>query len=368
VVQIGFKVRPLDECIYDLKPARKPFVPGGCSSSVLAVQMHLIGRDDLLGSLVPWWDLHLRGRNAVADGRAELRIAALWHWEMRAGELDSDWGHIVGRLRALRMADSAIPFVTLIDIRAMEATVAGRPRPHRKGDELIDRVILLPSSTGRGLGSGASAPPAVTDKEPDLDPYGACRRLREGGFVVIAALVRGLDDKRLTRRGCGYCLRVDQVCSEFLEDIIGRDTVAAWKVHPADGEVLPKKKVQAWWEKIRKLSEEEYYARSVLTLYKDENSKHHLAFLARKYPKALLSLYRKLLRDYPARDGADLLAVLMNSKLPNKTKGEAILAGIVEGNPLQRRAALRQLINLMPDEFLQLLLPPFADAKVKKTK
>jgi hypothetical protein len=314
-----------------------------------------MGREDLIGLLCPRWDQLLDSQDILASGKAALRSEALMHWLDRIEQRDSDWGQILARLRITRLEGEAKEGG--LDIRAMEATVAGRAGPYRKGDELIDRLIRLPSSRVRGA---IGLPPVFIDEE--RDPHGACRPLREGGFVAIAAMVRGLDDKRLTRRNLW---RVDQACSELLEDIIGRDTVAAWKVHPAAGEVLPKKKVQAWWGKARKLSEEDYYSRSVLTLNKGENSKHHLQFLARKYPKALLPLYRKLLRDYPVRDGADLLAGMMNSKLPNKTKGEAILAGIVEGNRRQRRAALRQLGNLVPDDLRQLLLLPFAAAGMK---
>jgi hypothetical protein len=275
----------------------------------------------------------------------------------------------------LWVVDSAITNEALIDIRAMEATIAGRSGPYRKGDELVERLIRLPSEK-RLLGVLGIGVPSTPLNEADYDPNGACRPLREGGFAVIAILVRGLDDKRLTRRNGSGLMRVDQVCSEFLEDIIGRETVGPWKLPPVKVEgfllesraALPKKKVHAWWEKARKFSEEEYYARSVLTLYKNENSKHHLQFLARKYPKALLPLYRKLLGGYPERDGADLLAAVMNSKLPGTSKREALLAGLIEGNRRQHDAALRQLFNLMPGDLIQLLLAPIADAKVKKTK
>jgi hypothetical protein len=355
VVQCGFTVRALRDCEAHLRATEEV---GGhqIDEVVVAVQCHLAGRDDIAVTLLA--SAHSPPGPFGRSLEAGLRLAALKHWRKWACEKDSDWGLVHRRLRVLLATEPALKGELGPYLQSMQATLSGPGRPAREGDELVERLIRFPSRPRLEAGEGGFGNLGVPLW--GHDPHNVCRPFQEGGFKAIAALVRGLDDRRLTRRRplswhneCTL-MRVDEACSEFLVDIIGRDTVERWGP-PGGGKVLPREKVLAWWAKARRLTEEDYYFQSALSLYPSHNSEHHLDFIALKNPKTLPALYRKLLRDHPGRDGADVLERLLSSKLAGRAKREAVLLGATKGSPVQRRAALAELRAINPTAFVRLL-------------
>ena len=327
------------------EPLLKEDIESG--SLLFAVQCWLAGRRDAPLAILPQV---LLDEQALKD---QLRLTAYDHWREQIGHENSDWAYLAGRLRALRLI--AAGWENLLDglILPMEETIKAKPAPRGTVEALLDDLIRTPlhfawDKTG-GLG-GALVPAEPSNSQFIPSPY---EKLKLAGFDAVPALMKALDDKRLTRMTRfsfpSDLVRVDQTAGSLLLEIIDEATLARWERRglldrSQWNPTLPRKKLAAWWQKTRKKGEAAYYIGQTLAP-EGSLASFPLRILSRKHPKELPRLYRELLRRRHALDGREILDALLASNLPARTKRESLWDGLSEGSAVQRVAVLKALLR-----------------------
>ncbi|MGE3804739.1 MAG: hypothetical protein AB7K24_08720 [Gemmataceae bacterium] len=177
-------------------------------------------------------------------------------------------------------------------------------------------------------------------------------RLRRQGFDAIPLLINHLDDDRLTRgqhyaskHWPAYHRRVRDVVSDILVQLApDRNN---WR---RVGHAYAKQDVQAWWEKTRKLGEEQYARQHLITDIGCEwvVRSSMLEILARKFPARLPEVYRSIMADPRQISSGQVAEAIVASNLTREKKFALLSEGAQHSDERHRLAALKQLKTLEP--------------------
>ncbi len=295
----------------------------------------------------------LAGALKDATGRSDRPPCSSKHtlcrmaWEYWAGQLKrpvADWPGINKRLLKLLAEDDGL---ATDENRALLASLGLTlaPREARRGtvEALVDGLIDV---TEPWLSPCAAAEGA------EQDPVYV--KVAERGFELIPVLIDHLNDDRLTRTeswpfsavpSMPY-LRVGELARHLLRDMTGEECtepVAA----------------REWWRMAREQGEEAYWSEHAYTAKNTGNVQNSpceamLRLLARRHPRALAGVYRKLLDEHPDMQDAAVVDAIAISDLSREQKIE-LFTRAARGKLPHRHCALWQLRKLGAGQFDALL-------------
>jgi hypothetical protein len=290
--------------------------------------------------------------NSIFSQSANLRPQAAlsrlaWaHWANELAKRDTDRAAIAQHIRFLFASDPALAtddnrkFLT-----ALDAALAPRRGKPGTTEALIDDLLDLS---------------AYVPGQRDDARY---QRLLDLGFAAIPSLIEHLDDQRLTRCIAGgedawpiHFLRICDVVSLLLEDLAGE----RWATQPSNvfGWPFEKASVQAWWQNAQKVGEEAQWLNHVWP--EDHNVQWLrspiLELLAKKYPKHLPAIYRKVLKERPVMYIDQLTEAIGKSTLSRDQKRELLLEGTASEWLERKRSALKELKTVDRERFITILV------------
>jgi len=272
-------------------------------------------------------------------------------WAYSGNELvkpDSDRSKTATRIKALLAAEPKLNTEgNRAILKALEAALVPSTAKPGTVERLIDDLTDMCNS-GR--------------RHDEADPR--YTRVADMGFAAVPALLKHLDDDRLTRsvkQGFNnfptWNVRVKHVVSDLLQELagegLGKDWLRrqqGWEVEIADA--------QAWWDKARKEGEEAYFLRHVLPPEEKATSPSSLmlSIITKKYPQHLPKLYKAILEDRPKIQSWPIAEAVAKSSLPGEKKRELFLAASRNKNLEHRRVGLSHLQELDPQQFITILL------------
>ncbi len=259
----------------------------------LALQMHARGWK----AAETLFEIGSRQEQAVRP-RTELRYLAWEYWEARLRDKSADYWPAASR--------------------QMKALVADEPEL----DTPANRRLL--HSLEAALVPSRAAPGSVESIIDDLvnarwnhESDDRFARVLDLGFEAVPALLKHLDDDRLTR--CIdvsiRCHCVGDLASDLLRSLAGRAATEDWPDRPEDSDE-EKRCAREWWDAARQQGEEAYLLAHVLPPPPPHGVSHGLPesaqvhLLGKKYPRSLLRLYRDVLQKRPDIDSEPLAAAL----------------------------------------------------------
>jgi hypothetical protein len=235
-------------------------------------------------------------------------------------------------------------------IRSLElALVPGQAKPGSI-DALIDDLLEVTT-----VGNPAD--------RSDADPR--YRKLAMLGFDAVPALIAHLDDERLTRAwqmGGKATVHYYQV-SDFARDLLRGLSGGAIQTDPRTAR-FDQAAAEKWWGEARKVGEEAYLTRHVLTDNTDAEWPNDLMLelLKEKYPARLPGVYRRLLDVRPKMASWSVARAVSASALPHDVRQKLLLDGARRANLNHRAGALEFLRPFDPgsyDRFLREALEAF---------
>jgi hypothetical protein len=354
---VGSQLHTLDHggkppvCVEPDKKLADPFMSDGFLSTfginsalAIAIQCHARGWDHLAGELL-WISFqqeagHQRSQfyqPAGLSAKDALPLLAWAHWANELIRPDTDRAAIRKRLKALLAAEpiSSSPSKRSL-VHALDLALEPSRAESGSTEALIDGLMEL-SGTGHYL------------SEP---PY--CR-LADLGFGAVPALIKHLRDQRLTRHAFPGVNNapprhhtVGDVVSSLLEALAGH-------------ELTPQRDPRAalvWWQTAGKVGERNHFRAHVLPVGATRQwpNEHMLRLIAKKYPEDLPRIYATLLDIRPQIHSWPIVKAMSESHLSVETKRQALLRGAVHKDFEHRRAALGQLIDVAPEQFVPLLI------------
>jgi hypothetical protein len=318
--------------------------------------------------------------------RDDLIQMAWCYWYPKLHEPGTDWRLIAEPLKAICAADKSIyePEHRAI-LRSLEAALV--PSKAKPGSiaAMIDDLMQCQTT-------------CVPFGEGDADPRGSelvgwigmpdgpdprFLRLVMQGFDAVPELIEHLDDKRLTRmyfKGqlkvpVGYQFLVNDVVSDLLnglaDDELGRGWLDRFKGYTVD-----KARAQAWWEKVKRVGEENYLIQHVLSLGEHDRlpasqlkgrrsfepegrqwpNSQLLWVMFEKYPQRLPQIYHTALDKTEKIVSWPLAYAIRRSRLAREKKLELLLYGCKHKELRHRAAALWQLKELDKELFMKNLI------------
>jgi len=185
------------------------------------------------------------------------------------------------------------------------------------------------------------------------------------GFAIVPALLRHLDDDRLTRaRTVGinnmrsYTRPLGELASDALQEIAG-DAV------PCSGGIAPRIAVadaEAWWATANQQAEDEYMVASFLRGHTGS-----MRILAAKWPERLYLATVEMVERTPERAGYDVVDAIASGSMRKSQKVELlerIAAATLDG----RLQALRRLAGVDEARFCARFLEVLATAPKQMPK
>lgn len=315
-----------------------------------AIQFHARGWDELAQPIVAHWS-----KDSNTTPMIRLTIDAWEHWTRDLCSPEVNWSKLAPQLQIIldREPKAFEPHHRHL-LRSMQ--LALQPSNAKPGsmDALVDRLIDAPMETGA----------MFTYKD---DP----RYLKVAlhGFALVPTLIAHLDDERLTRtRRNGFNnfhswqYRVQHIVSDLLQDLAGEDLGKDW-LRRQQGYVIDKADAEAWWKETQTIGEEAYFVRNVLGASTEAMLPNTLMLqvIAKKYPKHLDSVYRKMLAERPNMIGGSLADAVVESALPKERQREILLTVAAAKNLDHRCDALWKLKDIDSTQFNAIIVLTLAE-------
>src|SRR5262249_6212345 len=144
---------------------------------------------------------------------------------------------------------------------------------------------------------------------------------------------------------------VRRLARELLEGLAG-DELGNGGLRAFQGMLAQKNKARAWWERAKKIGEEEYAVSHVLAKDAKSPNRGLLWLLHRKYPRHLPPLYRTVLKERPEVESWSLAEAMARSKLPREQKVELLSYGARHEGKDHRQAAFDAIAQLDHELFV----------------
>ena len=296
----------------------------------------------------------------LLDRTAQLAAA---HWHAQLHESDEPLERIEQRLRAavLQLPEDGSPVAAGVSFTWMQpwrqlvdqlACSIAKPMPGLDAETALV-LAMVHSRRAGGL--------AIASDEGDA-PFDAVVRR---GFAIVPALLRHLDDDRLTRaRTIGidnmpsYTRPLGELASDALLEIAG-DVIpcsSQWARRVAVAEA------EAWWATARQQAEDEYMVASFLRGHTGS-----MRILAAKWPERLYLAIVEMVERTPERAGYDVVDTIADGSMRKAQKVELlerIAAATLDG----RLHALRRLADVDEERFCARFLEVLASAPKEMPK
>lgn len=352
--------------VADVEPLAKPL-----DAAQLEVDAWIddYGRDqDLAVGLQLWARGHADAARALVQRRAggqrlldRVAQLAVGHWHAQLHESDTAVAVVEQHLRAavarlpgaIPAADGQ-PFVAPPPWADLLERLARSAAPASPGLDAKTALVVGLVHSRRTGGMGA-------DREADA-PFEAVVRQ---GFAVVPALLRHLDDDRLTRaRTIGmnnarsYTRPLGELASDALQEIAG-------EVIPCSNGLAPRiaaADAEAWWAAASQQPEDEYMVAAFL-----RGCTGAMRVLAAKWPERLYLATVEMVERTPERAGYDVVDAIADGSMRKSQKVELlerIAAATLEG----RLHALRRLADVDEARFCARFLEVLATAPKQMPK
>jgi hypothetical protein len=336
---------------YELERNRPPFPIN--VNVALALQCEARGWHDQARTILEYglsrsdgrWHRGITSFRADLPPRQALGHVAFAHWVNALPRAESDWADLARKLEKLTAEE---PAILDEDRRGLldSLNLALRPSAAEPGsiDAMIDELVNCRHGHLRHF-------VRHEDRGWPHDPR--YERLATAGFEAVPALLRHLEDKRLTRSlDAGFNDVGDLVCTmlnEMSNGALGGDWTTTWE----DREGAVKKAASEWWIAARAQGEETYMVSQVL------RTPHDLALhiVATRYPKHLPGLYREMLQRRPGADPGRIAHVIVAADtLSREQKIDLFAGGAANPHPNQKGEALASLAGLDHPMFVGLMV------------
>lgn len=324
-------------------------------NELLAAQCHARGWTDLALKVLERRAVDPFEPPTIELGPPETELArrAWAHWLREFRKPETDRAKVARLLKVIwesRREDFTVHDRNKLD--ALEASlVPGKGKPGTV-EALIDGLIEVTRTDRTEVFGGF-------DK-----PLPAYMKVARKGFDAVPALIKHLNDERLTRaykQGFNnfrdYDYTVADVACDLLQGLAGKDIGKSW-LDRQIGERLDKADVEKWWADARKVGEEAYFVEHVLDGKGNGNLENHLMadVLAHKYPRRLPEVYHRMLKDHPQMYGWELGEVVANSTLPKETKRDLFFEATRCSGAHIRIDGLSRLLDVDRPKGLEILL------------
>lgn len=318
---------------------------------IQAIQCHARGWPELSQALLE----RVNERDRTLSIQLAHEAWMFWIWNQNSPTVD--WAKLAPQLRVILnrepkgFAPQHAEFVRFMEL-------ALKPSSAKPGsvDALLDDFIRASTRT-------------VLLREPNADAtFALMASLREDpryikinllGFDAVPALLAHLEDDRLTRIRVhgeidaipGYQCRIRHIVSDLLEELavadLGRES------RRGENHFVDKAKAEAWWKEARELGEEAYCLRHVVGASPDAGGTHQLMLdiIAKKYPRHLPALYRKILDERPKMSGWAVADAIVRSDVSKVEQRELFLKAAASKNVDRRCEGLAYLHDLDPKRF-----------------
>ncbi len=150
-------------------------------------------------------------------------------------------------------------------------------------------------------------------------------------------------------------MRVGEIVIENLENLSGERFDQEWD-DQSQRYRGDKAKILAWWQKAQGQSEENYLVDHALPTMGDRLNDHIVWLIAKKYPRQLPNLYRKVLERNPEITSWPLAQMVGKSSLPREEKRGLFLQAAKYKDLHHRSAAYWELKKVDPEQFVTLLV------------
>lgn len=317
---------------------------GRWSEWLLAVQCEASGRHEL--ALAAWdaW----RAGGAKLDPSSELAKMGWKWWLEQFQSRDADRAKLARRLQLIATDHPTAGDADLL--RSLKLSLTPSDAKSGSVDALIDELLDV------------SVYPAFLDEEPDRR-LTAIRRL---GFDAVPALIRHLDDDRLTRchavQGIGWGIRPSY---PYSVKHFARDILLGYMCQHVDDEIpvgdkaLTAEDVDEWWKEAKEEGEEVYFVRQ---LTQHCGNRNLLAVVGAKYPKQLPEVFTTVTKEDPLWfNRQPLVDTLVRSSLTTAEKSKVLLEASESTYTEWQAVALEGLHRIAPDVFHKRLIAVLKD-------
>lgn len=370
-VEIGFDgvgYRDLDyvepAAVEDAKPTREAvqgieierFLAGEWLT--LAIQAKVRGWDDFATACYDRAREAFGTREEYQSVQAELRHIAWMFWADRLRQRGTDRAEVLRRLDAIR-AESKDFQTPRTDQFLAQVKLTLAPRTAKPGsvEALIDELTEYCSDP-------------FESKPRDEASYW---KLAEMGFDAVPALIKHVNDNRLTRGSwqgfqiqANGPLTVGHLCSRLLYDLSARSIGGGyWEKR---GDRLKPDEARKWFEKAQKVGEEKWLLHHAVpkdgggVIVNEEGRPETLIVrvLGAKYPARFPGVYRELL-NLPARSSEwsrliNPAALVATSRLTRAQKLELLDEGLQAADVGHQVLSLSVIAELDPPRFRKSLL------------
>jgi hypothetical protein len=333
--------------VVDMRKISVDEIAKSSNSLILAIQCKARGWDSLAKQL-----FEKVQKAAATTPRAEVRQDAWKYCESELSRSQSDWSLAARHLHPLIESDPKLDTKWhRALLQSLDAALVPSKAPAVSIDALIDGLINAGPEYGW-----------VFDEELGDPSY---RRLVEKGFEAVPALIKHLDDDRLTRyRPKGHWsadaetrerhaqqYRVHDIVRDLLNGLAGENHQLQF-FEPGQ-----QSRAAAWWTDARQVGEEEYLVKHVLPTSEDDRpSDEMLWLLVKKYPRRLPKIYRTLLDERPDIYSDRVVSALTRSNVSRAEKVELLVYAGRHRNLSQRLVALAALQGFDQERYVQLLV------------
>lgn len=318
---------------------------GRWSEWLLAIQCEASGRHELA---IAVWDAWRKG-GAKLDPSSELAKEG-WEWWVKQFQYrDADRAKVARRLQLI-----ATDHPTAADADLLRKLKLSLTPPDAKSgtvEALIGEVLDV------------SVDPDFLDAERD-PRLAAILRL---GFDAVPALIRHLDDDRLTRSRKTAQFRNWDVRASHPYSVkhFARDILLGYMCHPDRDEMKLKNRTltaedaKEWWKDAQEEGEEAYFIRQLTRSCENQGL---LAVVGAKYPKRLPEVFAAVAKEDPLWINlGPLVDALARSSLPTAEKTKVLLEASESADVEWQAAALEGLHRVSPDEFHKRLIAVLKD-------
>jgi hypothetical protein len=266
--------------------------------------------------------------------KVALGLFALAYSAEELLDSESDRARIVRRFR--KVLDDQPDLATYerkTFLRSLEASLEPRHAKPGSVEALIDELVNVTHDANRKRGDAGD------------EHY---QRVATLGFSAVPALMEHLDDNRMTRTIKGFDhLLVRDLVERILKGLAG-DKAESWQRARAWNPHSPLKKedVQAWWNDVRAVPEENYLAEHVLSPKTGDLNLHNLDLVTAKYPQRLEGFYKSILDARPQANSYFVCQAVLASSLPQEREIKILTGASKSKKEYHRDVALEGLAKL----------------------